>query len=60
MLVFVSKSIRGETYMVEEVPCLLVNLTRAVLVAPDVQKLFIHAPWTELRNLAHVLRKTSV
>lgn len=46
--------------MVEEVPCLLVNLTRAVLVAPDVQKLFIHAPWTELRNLAHVLRKTSV
>lgn len=49
-----------ETYVIEEVPCLLVDVTRAVLIAPDMQKLLIHAPRTELGDLAHVLEQVSV
>jgi hypothetical protein len=42
--------------VVEEVPCLLVDFTGAVLIAPEVQELFIHTPRTELGNLAHILK----
>lgn len=41
--------------MVEEVPRLLIDFTWAVLIAPKVQELFIHAPRTKLSDLAHVL-----
>lgn len=40
--------------IVEEMPCLLINLPRTVLVAPEVQQLLVHRPGSQFGDLAQV------
>lgn len=42
--------------VIEEVPCLFVNLARTVFVAPEMQQLLVHGPRAQFGDLSQVLR----
>lgn len=44
-----------DSVVIEEVPCLLIDLTRAVLVAPQVKQLLVHGPRAQFGHFSEVL-----
>jgi hypothetical protein len=48
------------TVVEREVANLLVDLTRTELVTPDMEQLFVHRPWAELRHFPEISAVLSV